>query len=602
MTYTKVSKKLLPILCAVSVMVIVICIRFEADNRGKPLRKAYTIETSGCKIPFLNVEEEAITKELSVPDWKYICSRHSPVFGANGTTVWVDVNALEDNGADVKGLNCGYSPFWRRDPVARWDDDSEVVYGNRVEFHGSVRIKEEFVMVDCGKFVDFFSFVPRWIWWNYPERGERLKVMILGIDSLSRLHLRRTMPRTLKTLRDLGAVEMLGYNKVDDNSFPNLIPMLTGMSERDLTKACWTERWKKFDDCWDHFVYSVFERAGYLTGHAEESSYMGLFNYEKAGWWKQPFDLYWNVFEREAVRKTHYDYQADYPLCLGSRPSYSDLLEYNEKVATGSKESNRAYFLYSWITSLSHDNYNTASLGDSTISEHLLRLLHKGLLDDTVLIFMSDHGFRYGPIPNTNQGRLENRLPFMFLRLPRSLVERYPNYLENLNMNSRRLVTTYDVYATLLHVIEQPPKFDPRRYSLFAPIPESRTCGTAGIPSHYCTCFESVPVLTTEPIISRVVTFLLNHLNALLFGKPCHPLTLNSITLASLVTPGDVVLLSIRDYTVTFRTDPNNATLSGTVRITGKVLQLAGSVERLDAYENQSRCVTMKLKLYCYCL
>ena len=38
-------------------------------------------------------------------------------------------------------------------------------------------------------------------------------VVILGMDSVSRLNFQRTMPKTRKLLQSLGAVEMLGYTK-----------------------------------------------------------------------------------------------------------------------------------------------------------------------------------------------------------------------------------------------------------------------------------------------------------------------------------------------------------------------------------------------------
>lgn len=38
-------------------------------------------------------------------------------------------------------------------------------------------------------------------------------IVILGIDSTSRLNFRRHMPQTVAKLKDFGAVELLGYTK-----------------------------------------------------------------------------------------------------------------------------------------------------------------------------------------------------------------------------------------------------------------------------------------------------------------------------------------------------------------------------------------------------
>lgn len=43
-------------------------------------------------------------------------------------------------------------------------------------------------------------------------------VVIIGIDNNSRMNSHRNLPKTLNILRNLGAVEMLGYTKVAENT------------------------------------------------------------------------------------------------------------------------------------------------------------------------------------------------------------------------------------------------------------------------------------------------------------------------------------------------------------------------------------------------
>lgn len=76
----------------------------------------------------------------------------------------------------------------------------------------------EFVRVECqseGQEVhrDFHGFVrarPRAH--ARPPRG--LNVLLLGADNLSRLNLLRSMPGVSALLQRMGAINMLGYNKV----------------------------------------------------------------------------------------------------------------------------------------------------------------------------------------------------------------------------------------------------------------------------------------------------------------------------------------------------------------------------------------------------
>lgn len=52
-------------------------------------------------------------------------------------------------------------------------------------------------------------------------------VILLGIDAMSQVNFQRTMPLTAKFVRQPGWFEMLGYNKVGDNTLPNLLALLT---------------------------------------------------------------------------------------------------------------------------------------------------------------------------------------------------------------------------------------------------------------------------------------------------------------------------------------------------------------------------------------
>lgn len=57
----------------------------------------------------------------------------------------------------------------------------------------------------------------------------QLNVLMVGIDSISRLNFRRQFPKTYAILKNkLHAFEMYGYNKVRDNTFVNLVPMFLG--------------------------------------------------------------------------------------------------------------------------------------------------------------------------------------------------------------------------------------------------------------------------------------------------------------------------------------------------------------------------------------
>lgn len=108
--------------------------------------------------------------------------------------------------------------------------------------------------------------------------SERLNVMIIGIDSVSRLSLRRTMPSTLGYLKNTGWLELDGYNKIADNTFPNLMAILSGRTVEQLHQECQKEHPPKMDGCPN--LWKDFRERGYVTAYAEDVPSLSTFNYK----------------------------------------------------------------------------------------------------------------------------------------------------------------------------------------------------------------------------------------------------------------------------------------------------------------------------------
>ena len=90
----------------------------------------------------------------------------------------------------------------------------------------------------------------------------------------------------------------------------------------------------------------------------------------------------------------------------------------------------------------------------------------------------------------SEQGKFEERLPFLAVRIPRWFSERYPHAATNLRLNSGRLTSPFDVHETLMDVLDMKRPRDrtdgpPRGYSLFQEIPDNRTCADADIDPHW---------------------------------------------------------------------------------------------------------------------
>jgi hypothetical protein len=351
---------------------------------------------------------------------------------------------------------------------------------------------------------------------------------------------------------------------------------------------------------------------------------MGLFSYVKHGFKEQPTDYYVRPFIKTAEDDVGHKKESNAKLCVGSKMTTEVLLDYVSSFAVtmSSKDS----FAFFWGASLTHDYLNYPSLGDDLHANFLKHLQDTGSLNHTVFIFMSDHGIRWGGIRQTYQGRLEERLPFVFFVFPQWFKDAYPTAVANLHKNAHRLTTPFDIYETLLDVldlgkIENPSiqkrgeelekgKSKPRQISLFLPVHKSRTCSEAGINPHWCTCQISKPVPVADARIKSLSLTLVEHLNTLL--KPygmCSQLQLEEVKSASVEYPLEHLSnktkdKGLKDYVLVIRTTPGDALFEGTLRhyIGSNKIKVIGVVSRINAYGSQSSCVTdFHMKLYCYC-
>lgn len=162
-------------------------------------------------------------------------------------------------------------------------------------------------------------------------------MLVIGVDSVSRLNYYRTMPRTSDLLRSHGWYELRGYNKIEDNTFPNLMAILTGMTRPQVAlslffififflkycikeilalhlneekilifkksninsicqveESCFKTAMTPMDDC--PILWRNFSRAGYVTAYVEDEPSIGTFNYNKAGFAHAPTDYYLRPF------------------------------------------------------------------------------------------------------------------------------------------------------------------------------------------------------------------------------------------------------------------------------------------------------------------
>lgn len=438
-----------------------------------------------------------------------------------------------------------------------------------------------------------------------------MDVIVVGLDAVSRLNFHRQLPKTIDFLKnDLGAIEYFGYNKVGDNTFPNLIPMLTGENCDQLTQSCWHNNSDHFDNC--SFLWSRYHQEGYATAFAEDGSWMGIFNYLKSGFIKQPVTHMYGVLDRQAQQQIgHQGFNSR--LCQGVKLTVTYLLEHALRFVRTYQTANKNYFGFFWQSTVTHDTINYDPKIDVIYRDFLKEVVSTGALRNSIVLFISDHGIRWGGILNTYQGRLEERLPFLFVSTPKWFKEKYPASQKNLEENARKLTTPFDVHETLKAIVNRDFSSDPvkasRGVSLFKPVPVDRTCKSAGIPPHWCTCQESSPVDTDSKVARLAVDVAINNINQILANHSyCAKVILDTIIDASVSKSGNFTqdAHDINYYTVVFQSRFVGAVFEATVKCSlcddVKDFEMAGRVSRNNLYGHQGDCVKdATLRLYCFC-
>lgn len=255
-------------------------------------------------------------------------------------------------------------------------------------------------------------------------------------------------------------------------------------------------------DYFDHklpYIWDEYKKYNYITGMLEDMAQIGIFNYGKMGFREPPVDWYpreyWlQMFPEPGDFKINpVMWNTSYYCFDKNGPKLPIFMEQVQQFITQQNSENIKYFLYAFHSQMTHDNFNKFKLMDFSYSQFFKIMRHA--LNNTIILFAGDHGPRYGPFCFTGLGRLEERLPFVSIRVPDGLAAKYPHLRQNLDKNVARLVTWYDVHKILQEAGrgDFEPAFSPIKsgypISIWKQeVPLNRTCRDANIDHDYCVC------------------------------------------------------------------------------------------------------------------
>ena len=529
-------------------------------------------------------------------------------------------------------------PLCEVTPILRGDDDYTLIKGSRIKpLHNGQNMTSDFADVKCvsstGKvFTSLLSGVAysaarhnRAM--RAPRDSLNVNILMIGFDSVSRLSWLRNLPRTHEYFTSqLDGVVLNGYNIVGDGTPQALLPILTGRNETELPEARrgYEAAGARTVDA-HPWIWRRMRTQGYVTQWAEDGAAFGTFTYRMLGFKQQPVDHYMRTFYLRAEQ----EYDLHKPYCLGSKPRHLNMLEWSKQLFEMYPHHPKFSFIFH--SELSHDDHSRLRLVDADLVAYLRHMKQDGYLNNTVLVMMSDHGARFSAFRSTLQGKYEERLPYMGISLPPSLRHTHAHLYDNLQNNSHKLTTPYDVHEMLLELIglQGEHKQSARGQSLFTNISETRTCAQAGVQSHWCACLEWTRINPRAKIAKSVAQEVVRVLNS--FTKKqrdqCAELKLARILSASVYQPS-AHLLNFRQssdadgrqpefnaavtstdeyYQVVIETQPSGGRYEATVKFAKQRNQLVvnrNAISRINRYARQPWCVQDRLphlREFCYC-
>jgi hypothetical protein len=281
---------------------------------------------------------------------------------------------------------------------------------------------------------------------NDSDSQPKLNVMMLVLDAVSLSSMKRALPKTLEYLKSHENFFLFNKHHVTgDNTFQNLVPLLTNMNGDSLLKRKNKivlefkdkKKTKKvnieppFDEF--PFIWKNFSQKGYLTYFSEEWRDSTFYNL-KYGFKEQPTDFYLRQFWLALYKSRSYS-----PTAYNSNPRpcyYNKLLHkisfdwlkslenFHLALEQENNIENIPRFGLVKVNEMSHDYLDRLFWIDNDVKALLSDLFTEKFLDNTLFIIMGDHGHRFHEVRKTFIGKIEEKLPMFGMMVPRKLLRK----------------------------------------------------------------------------------------------------------------------------------------------------------------------------------
>ncbi|CAD5227242.1 unnamed protein product [Bursaphelenchus xylophilus] len=464
-----------------------------------------------------------------------------------------------------------------------------------------------------------------------PEEASssRPDVVVLLIDSMSHSQYIRSMRKTRDYLQfTLQSIEFPYVTKVALNSRPNAYGFF--ITDEPIEKyenkfGIYTTADFKPKLCQvgldnRDFIGFDFNRNGYVTLNNEDWQF-GAFSWPGCKGFERPFTNHSN--KPFIIRATGKDYKNSvYQRNLYQgvcKEGHQHMLEYLKDFFA--KYESTPTFSLSWFTDLAHADPNALFRVDGEFLEFFQKNSKK--LENSFVLLMGDHGNRINDIRTTKTGEREEKNPSLSIVLPQAI--RHNEKLRNqMKENAGKLVTHYDIYATLLEISQN--TYDsyndqnftlhqfsfPNRTllgsSLFHRLPEPRNCLNLDVPLDYCFCEYKKRIFNDTKVIAQAGRLIVQRINKDLadsgLTSRCRELTLDESDLGNAWIFESGAKFGAQILKIKISVRPGRGQYEGLLALEDgdQLTLLTQEFPRIDAYESHAYCVKFSLyRQYCHC-
>ena len=531
--------------------------------------------------------------DMVFPNYNYPECWHKT--GQNGTFIHIDRTK------NLLYMNCPGKP--KANYITGPIDSKKIAKGNEVFFKWEIKDYTtpidahsiEFALGSCGENLNFMqgAMNPTFQEKAYKKAKELVKgkpklIFFLTLDSMSRRHLYRKVPKVIQLLNSLNknsnfsVFDFKIHNILGADSISNQVPIFGGLDKfvREFTGN------QEVDHLGNKAIWSMLREKGYI-------SFLGLENCDnyfpgslgrmpKVDYAVGPFYCAVQKYSAMKFEKSFEKTQR----CLGGHHTHYYILNYTKTVVDLNPDVN--LFLYIHLNAAHEASGQHAATLNDDLSIYLKEFLNKYQEKYDIFIYLNgDHGMRYGNWFTDIEAYQENKLPTLFIIASKSLLNSYPYSYFSLKTNSERLTSKLDLRETTLFLagITEKTKFSINLLDDLASV--NRKCENCAIEAWDCACNRMVlienPNDDMKSVLDRLVDIAEKTINVDSYSNPKYPIGkyCKFIKLDKILRIYRVAISNIQEF---FKLEIESTTQKGMVFMVNYYLTSDGNASKRNGF------------------